>query len=112
MSSEDRYIKDRLNRAEELSALFRRMQKYPVKDNKITFSTFEGAGGFCCNPRYIAEALHEMQPDVEMVWLTNKQDAHFPEYIKVFEYNEDHTKVTVTGKIIRPAYPRRWNNLH
>lgn len=28
----------------------------PIKKNKIVFSAFEG-GGYCCNPKYIAEEL-------------------------------------------------------
>ncbi|MCR4674417.1 MAG: CDP-glycerol glycerophosphotransferase family protein [Lachnospiraceae bacterium] len=64
------------------------MRVFPIKKNKVTFSAFEGDGGFACNPRYIAEELHKKNPETEIVWLTRKDATHFPDYIKVKEYSD------------------------
>lgn len=56
----------------------------PIKKNKIVFSAFEG-GGYCCNPKYIAEELikreHLYGDDYEMVWLVNDITKEFPNEI-------------------------------
>lgn len=89
MSSEKEYIAQREKQAERLSGLFRKAWlDHPIKKGKIVFSTFEGDGGFCCNPRYIAEELHRRNPDYEMVWLVKDTKKEFPSYIHVYEYNE------------------------
>lgn len=84
MSTESDYIAFRKKMAEELSDRFCRMHRtYPIQNNKIVFSAFEGDGGFCCNPRYIAEELHKIRDDYELVWLTHNDKAPFPQYIRV-----------------------------
>lgn len=89
--STDSYIGERKRKAEELSKKFREAwNKYPIKNNKIVFSTFEGDGGFCCNPKYIAEELHRRDIDCEMVWLTHDVSRPFPDYIKVVEDTTDN----------------------
>ena len=56
--NETEYIKCREKQAEELTALFyQSMAEHEIVKNRIVFSAFEGDGGFCCNPRYIAEEL-------------------------------------------------------
>lgn len=91
MSIESEYIEERKRQAENLNNTFKQMHRlYPIKPNKIVFSTFEGDGGFCCNPRYIAEALHRREGDYEMVWLTHNVKREFPDYIKVIEDTQEN----------------------
>lgn len=49
---------------------------------KIVFTTFEGDGGFCCNPRYIAEEILHRKEKYHIVWLVNDMDKQFPRGIK------------------------------
>lgn len=86
MSKESRYLERRKCKARLLSFLFWIMKIFPINKNKIVFSTFEGDGGFCCNPRYIAEELYRRNVPYEMVWLTNEVGKDFPKYIKVAKY--------------------------
>lgn len=82
MDSEKAYIKERKRKARHLSLWFRKMQVFPIQ-NKIVFSTFEGDGGFCCNPRYIAEEILRRGWDCEMIWLTHNPTRNFPSGIRV-----------------------------
>lgn len=53
----------------------------PVKKNRIIFDNF-GGKGFGDNPKYIAQALHELRPDLELIWLQdNRSDGKYPPYI-------------------------------
>lgn len=90
--STDSYIEERKKQADELGKKFEvAWTKYLIQDNKIVFSTFEGDGGFCCNPKYIAEELHKRGFDGEMVWLTKDISRAFPDYIKVAENTIENT---------------------
>ncbi|WP_026525956.1 CDP-glycerol glycerophosphotransferase family protein [Butyrivibrio sp. MB2005] len=80
-SSDEKYILMRKRKAGRLSLLFRLMQIFPIKKNKVVFSSYEGDGGFCCNPRYIAEELHRKHPELHMIWLLHDTSKAFPEYI-------------------------------
>lgn len=58
---------------------------FPIKKGKIVFTAFEGDGGFCCNPKYIAEELLRRKKDkknYEMIWLVNNMERQFPEGIR------------------------------
>lgn len=58
---------------------------FPVKSNLVSVCTFEGKGGFGCNPKYIVQELHRQSPRIEFVWLVNKEDCRgkeFPDYIR------------------------------
>ena len=55
---------------------------FPVKGNRISVCTFEGKGGFGCNPKYIVEELHRRDPSYEFVWFVNDMGKSFPEYIR------------------------------
>ncbi|MBO6304044.1 MAG: CDP-glycerol glycerophosphotransferase family protein, partial [Selenomonadaceae bacterium] len=81
MNSDRAYIKARKRKARHLSLWFRKMQVFPIQ-NKIVFSTFEGDGGFCCNPRYIAEEILRRGWDCEMIWLTHDPARKFPNGIR------------------------------
>ena len=81
-NKDDKYIKMRKRKAGRLSLLFRILWIFPIKKNKIVFSSYEGDGGFCCNPRYIAEELHRRNLDFDMVWLLHDTSKEFPDYIR------------------------------
>ena len=88
MLQETEYINQRRKQAKKLSFKFRLMGLLPINKKKIVFSTFEGDGGFCCNPRYIAEELHKKRPDLKIVWVTRKSAENFPEYVTVKKYSD------------------------
>lgn len=85
MQDEDEYIKLRKKQANMLSRKFLLMRVFPIKKNKIVFSAFEGDGGFCCNPRYLAEEMHRRGKNYHMVWLTHDVTREFPDYIEVVQ---------------------------
>lgn len=88
MSKEIDYISQRKRLAKKLSRKLRIMGLFPINKKKVVFSSFEGDGGFCCNPRYIAEELHRQRPDIKIVWLTRKDAEEFPEYVSVKKYTD------------------------
>lgn len=55
---------------------------FPIKKNLVSVCTFEGRGGFGCNPKYIVKELHRQHPEYEFVWFVNDLDKEFPDYIK------------------------------
>lgn len=55
---------------------------FPIKKQRISICTFEGKGGFGCNPKYIVQELHKRNPNYEFVWFVNDMNKEFPEYIK------------------------------
>lgn len=113
MLNEQEYIAQRKKQAEKLSELFRKAWRdYPIKKGKIVFSAFEGDGGFCCNPRYIAEELHRKNPNLEMIWLVKDTKKEFPSYINVYEYNEENIVYHLsTAQIWVDNYRKPWGTL-
>lgn len=113
LNSEQEYIARRREQAEKLSEQYRKAwNKYPINKGKVTFSAFEGDGGFCCNPRYIAEELHKRHPEYEIVWLTKNTNKVFPEYIKVYEYNDDNMVYHLsTSEVWVDNYRKPWGTL-
>lgn len=111
MNSE--YINQRRNIALELSEKFEEVfDLFPIIENKIVFSTFEGDGGFCCNPRYIAEEIHRRGLDYEMVWLTHDTNREFPEYITVVKDSvENIVYHLATAKVWIDNYRKPWGTL-
>ena len=78
---EEKSIRRRKRKAYVVNWVYRVLRIFPIKRKKIVFTTFEGKGGFCCNPRYIAEELLRRQGDrdvYEMVWLVNNMKRQFP----------------------------------
>lgn len=55
---------------------------FPIKRNRISVCTFEGKGGFGCNPKYIVEELHRRNANYEFIWFVNDMQKEFPDYIK------------------------------
>ncbi len=82
MTQEDLYILRRKLQALLTNLFYRCLWILPVKKNKIVFTTFEGDGGYSCNPRYIAEELLRRVQDYEMVWLVNDMRKQFPAGIR------------------------------
>jgi len=54
---------------------------YGVAPKRVFFSSFAGKA-YSDSPRFISEALHEMRPDIEIVWQL-PEGASAPEYVRV-----------------------------
>lgn len=80
--SEQRYIIKRTIQAKIQSLCFYICRVFPIKKKLISVCTFEGKGGFGCNPKYIVQELHRRNPDYEFVWFVNDMTKEFPDYIK------------------------------
>ncbi len=53
----------------------------PVKEDKVVFISF-GGKGFGGNPKAVALALHELRPDLDLVWLTKEPRHGLPDFIR------------------------------
>ena len=80
--SEEVIIKQRKRKAQLTNCIYHMLRVFPVNDNKVVFTTFEGDGGYCCNPRYIADELLRRNKGYELVWLVNNMDKQFPEGVR------------------------------
>lgn len=79
--NEQKYIRMRKRKAFRESLLYFFFCLFPIRRNKITVCTFEGKGGFCCNPRYIVEELRRRNDSYQFVWLVNDLSKQFPDYV-------------------------------
>lgn len=79
---ERNYIRYRKAKAYMNSLCFLICRMFPVKKNRISVCTFEGKGGFGCNPKYIVEELHKRNINYEFIWFVNDMQKEFPDYIK------------------------------
>lgn len=81
---ENIYILYRRTKAYLSSLCFYICRVFPVQEKLVSVCTFEGKGGFGCNPKYIVSELHRQEPDLKFVWFLNKEvwGKEFPEYIK------------------------------
>ncbi len=82
ISSEEKYIRKRKRECYRTNLIYRLLWLFPVNKKKIVFTTFEGDGGYCCNPRYIAEELLKKKEKYKIVWLVNNMEKQFPDGIK------------------------------
>lgn len=80
--SEEASIRKRKQKARVTHFIYCLLRLFPIKENKIVFTTFEGDGGYCCNPRYIAEELLKRRQGCDIVWLVNNTDKEFPSGIR------------------------------
>lgn len=81
--NERQYIAYRKLKAAFYSAAFYLCRIFPIDKKLISVCTFEGKGGFGCNPKYIVQELHKEDPSLKFVWLVNKPGEHtFPDYIR------------------------------
>lgn len=55
---------------------------FSIKKNLISVCTFEGKGGFGCNPKYLVQELHKRNQNYEFVWFVNDMNKEFPAYIR------------------------------
>ena len=60
------------------------MRIFPIDSKLINVCTFEGKGGFGCNPKYVVEELHRQHPELKFVWMVNDSswEKQFPDYVK------------------------------
>ena len=82
---ERKYIRKRKRIAFCNSLCFYLCRIFPIKKHLVSVCTFEGKGGFGCNPKYLVQKLHQMRPDMEFVWFVNKDifdKKVFPDYIR------------------------------
>lgn len=80
--NEKNYIRYRKLKAFGNSFCFYLCRVFPIKKNLISVCTFEGKGGFGCNPKYVVQELHKRKPEYEFVWFVNDMTKEFPDYIK------------------------------
>ena len=85
--NENQYIMYRRIKAFGSRILFTLFRIFPIKKNLISICTFEGKGGFGCNPKYIVEELHRRNSDYKFVWFVNDRNKDFPTYIKKVSNN-------------------------
>lgn len=79
---EKNYIRYRKVKALGISIRFYFCRIFRIRKKRIAVCTFEGKGGFGCNPKYIVEELHKQDSSYEIIWLVNDMSREFPEYIK------------------------------
>ncbi|WP_313070467.1 CDP-glycerol glycerophosphotransferase family protein [Lacrimispora sp.] len=82
LSGEEKYIRRRKIRYYKTKFFYYLFGILPLTKKKIVFTAFEGDGGYCCNPRYIAEELLKKKDKFEIVWLVNNMEKQFPNNIK------------------------------
>jgi len=80
--NEQNYIRYRKLKAFGNRMCFMLCRIFPIKKNRISVCTFEGKGGFGCNPKYIVEELHKRNADYEFIWFVNDMQKEFPPYIR------------------------------
>ncbi len=77
------YIRMRKRKARLESLRYRLCSIFPVDRGLVSVCTFEGKGGFGCNPKYLVEELHRRDPNLKFVWFVNEPGRHqFPDYIR------------------------------
>lgn len=81
---EKNYIRYRKAKASMNKLCFFLCRIFSVRKHRISICTFEGKGGFGCNPKYLVQELHKRHPEYEFVWFVNKAswEKEFPEYIR------------------------------
>ncbi len=62
-------------------ALFYLFRVFPIKKNKVMFSSFWGKG-YGDNPKAICEALHQSGRSYELVWDREEDATRFPDYVR------------------------------
>lgn len=79
---EMKYIRKRKRQAFRESLCFYACRIFQVRRNLISVCTFEGKGGFGCNPKPLVEELHRQNPQLRFVWFVNDMTKEFPDYIR------------------------------
>ncbi len=79
---ESNYIRYRKLKAFGNRICFYICRLFPVDRNLVSVCTFEGKGGFGCNPKYVVQELHNRNKDYKFVWFVNDLSKEMPDYIK------------------------------
>ena len=79
---EQNYIRYRKLKAFGNRICFYLCRIFPIDKSLVAVCTFEGKGGFGCNPKYVVEELHKQNSTYKFVWFVNNMDRQFPDYIK------------------------------
>lgn len=79
--TENNYIRYRKLKGLGTKILFLINRIFSIDEKLISVSTFEGRGGFGCNPKYVVEELHKRRPDYKFIWFVNDLNKEFPEYV-------------------------------
>lgn len=91
---------------------------FPVKGNRILFSSYEGRA-YTCNPKYISQALHEKKEN-EIIWCLNYSNLlpkEFSDVRTVKFLSLKHIYYLLTSKVIvsnlgiEPFIPKRKNQV-
>ena len=64
---------------------FQGLYEKPIENNKILFQNQRGQG-YGCNPKYIAEKIHEIDKSLDLVWAVSDVNKGFPDYIRPVEF--------------------------
>lgn len=81
-SKERNYIRYRKLKAACNSLCFYLCRVFPLDKKLVSVCTFEGKGGFGCNPKYLVQELHRRDPELRFVWFVNDMTKEFPGYIR------------------------------
>ena len=95
--------------------MYRTAMLFPVQ-KKVFFSSFSGKR-YGDSPKYISEKLHELYPDVQIVWQRHfKYQFDVPDYVKLVKspgwssfYEQATSKIWVDSHLKRHWMPKRKN---
>lgn len=79
---EIRYINRRKRKAFFSSLCFYLCRIFPINNNLVSVCSFEGKGGFGCNPKYLVQEMHKRNPSYEFVWFVDNLEKPFPSYVR------------------------------
>lgn len=79
--SEVLYVLYRKLKAFGASLCFYICRLFPIENNLISICTFEGKGGFGCNPKYLVQELHKRNDKLKFIWFVDDMDKLFPDYV-------------------------------
>lgn len=81
--------------------LFGLFKLFPLKTDTVVFKSFEGQ--YNDNPKYISEKLHEIRPDIKIVWGITKKSSgsDIPLYVKKCDINSvAFSKISATAIVV------------
>lgn len=60
---------------------------FPINNELVSVCSFEGKGGYGCNPKYLVRELHKKNANLRFVWFVDDNTKEFPKYIKKVSNN-------------------------
>lgn len=75
----------RIDADELLSHFYNKLYQQPISDTKVLLQN-ECGHGYGCNPKYIAEQLHQKDSNLDLVWAVSSDFVQMPEYIRKVVY--------------------------